>query len=78
MSTVIFTAAMEKKALDLGTSDKDLMRMAEKVFGQGGNEEDQMKFQIALQSRANRASAWSNLMRTLSEVQRSIIQNLRY
>lgn len=72
-----FTAAMEKKILDLGTSEKELMEISEKVFRQGGSEEDQFKLQRAFNNRSNRAAAWSNILRALSDAQRAIIQNLR-
>jgi len=73
----VFSAADQKAVLDMGTSDKALMALAEQVFGDKGTDSDRNKFQIALQSRATRASAWSNILRTLSDIQRSVIQNLR-
>lgn len=68
---------MVKKIEDFKTSDKELYKAAQDVFGKNGSEEGRRLFSMALQNRQDRATAWSMMMRAIGDLHRTLIQNIR-
>lgn len=65
------------KVLNLKTSDKEIMAMIKKTYGDAGNANDRALLQQLLGERSNNASLLSNMYKTLAETTRAIIQNIR-
>lgn len=65
------------KVLNLKTTDKEIMAMIKKTYGDAGNANDRALLQQLLGERSNNASLLSNMYKTLSETTRAIIQNIR-
>ena len=71
------TTVDASKVLNLKTTDKEILAMIKKTYGDSGNANDRALLQQLLGERSNNASLLSNMYKTLAETTRSIIQNIR-
>jgi len=65
------------KVSNLKTTDKEITAMIKKSFSDAGNSNDRGMLQQLLSDRSNKASLLSNMYKTLEEMKRSVIQNIR-
>jgi hypothetical protein len=72
-----YASQIESVLNNLSSTDKQVYDLAKTVFGEKGSLADQIHYQQLSAHRQNRFMTMSTMLRNMTELTRSIIQNMR-